>query len=188
MMLYRQFATQEEIDKEYDVERSVPDFQSYAEFNCRIQGYLHHQLLHQQPEHSVSDSAGMAGSPCRDLLPDPLGSLAPRHRLEQWHTGDDLRQQGGIRCHLPELRGPEKSVAGFSFGLRAAEVRNRRRLVESQGVSVRDAKHSYRGGIRWDLRQVFQSLWSSDELVGVRTQGAEAWNLRVQRRGELPEG
>ena len=32
-MLYRQFATQEEIDKEYDVEKSVPDFQSYAEFN-----------------------------------------------------------------------------------------------------------------------------------------------------------
>jgi hypothetical protein len=33
MMLYRQFATQEEIDKEYDVEKSVPDFQRYAEFN-----------------------------------------------------------------------------------------------------------------------------------------------------------
>jgi len=33
MMLYRQFATQEEIDKEYDVETSVPDFQRYAEFN-----------------------------------------------------------------------------------------------------------------------------------------------------------
>jgi hypothetical protein len=27
MMLYRQFATQEEIDKEYDVENSAPDFQ-----------------------------------------------------------------------------------------------------------------------------------------------------------------
>lgn len=26
MMLYRQFATQEEIDKEYDVEKSAPDF------------------------------------------------------------------------------------------------------------------------------------------------------------------
>ena len=26
MMLYRQFATQEEIDKEYDVEKSVPTF------------------------------------------------------------------------------------------------------------------------------------------------------------------
>jgi hypothetical protein len=33
MMLYRQFATQEEIDKEYDVEKSAPDFQRYAEFN-----------------------------------------------------------------------------------------------------------------------------------------------------------
>jgi arylformamidase len=33
MMLYRQFATQEEIDKEYDVEKSVSDFQRYAEFN-----------------------------------------------------------------------------------------------------------------------------------------------------------
>jgi hypothetical protein len=33
MMLYRQFATQEEIDKEYDVEKSVPDFQRYADFN-----------------------------------------------------------------------------------------------------------------------------------------------------------
>src|ERR1700719_4748145 len=33
MMLYRQFATQEEVDKEYDVEKSVPDFQRYAEFN-----------------------------------------------------------------------------------------------------------------------------------------------------------
>ena len=32
-MLYRQFATQEEIDKEYDVEKSVPDIQRYAEFN-----------------------------------------------------------------------------------------------------------------------------------------------------------
>ena len=32
MMLYRQFATQEEIDKEYDAEKSVPDFQPYAEF------------------------------------------------------------------------------------------------------------------------------------------------------------
>jgi arylformamidase len=32
MMLYRQFATQEEIDKEYDVEKSVPDFRPYAEF------------------------------------------------------------------------------------------------------------------------------------------------------------
>ena len=31
-MLYRQFATQEEIDKEYDAEKSVPDFQPYAEF------------------------------------------------------------------------------------------------------------------------------------------------------------
>jgi len=33
MMLYRQFATQEEIDKEYDVENSAPDFSTYAEFN-----------------------------------------------------------------------------------------------------------------------------------------------------------
>jgi arylformamidase len=33
MMLYRQFATEEEIDKEYDVEKSVPDPQRYAEFN-----------------------------------------------------------------------------------------------------------------------------------------------------------
>jgi hypothetical protein len=32
MMLYRQFATREEIDKEYDAEKSVPDFQRYAEF------------------------------------------------------------------------------------------------------------------------------------------------------------
>src|ERR1700737_3643230 len=33
MMFYREFATQEEIDKEYDVENSAPDFQRYAEFN-----------------------------------------------------------------------------------------------------------------------------------------------------------
>ena len=33
MMLYRQFTTQEEIDEEYDVEKSAPDFQRYAEFN-----------------------------------------------------------------------------------------------------------------------------------------------------------
>ncbi|HEV3299281.1 MAG TPA: alpha/beta hydrolase [Planctomycetaceae bacterium] len=33
MMLDRQFATQEEIDKEYDVEKSVPDFRRYADFN-----------------------------------------------------------------------------------------------------------------------------------------------------------
>src|ERR1700686_5495434 len=32
MMLYRQFARQEEIDKEYAVDKSVPDFQRYAEF------------------------------------------------------------------------------------------------------------------------------------------------------------
>ena len=32
-MLYRQFVTQEEIDREYDVEKSAPDFQRYAEFN-----------------------------------------------------------------------------------------------------------------------------------------------------------
>jgi arylformamidase len=32
-MLYGQFATQEEIDKEYDVEKSMPDFQRYVEFN-----------------------------------------------------------------------------------------------------------------------------------------------------------
>src|ERR1700720_3769523 len=33
MMLHRQFTTQEEIDEEYDVEKSVPDFQRSAEFN-----------------------------------------------------------------------------------------------------------------------------------------------------------
>jgi arylformamidase len=38
MMLYRQFATQEEIDKEYDVEKSAPDFQRYAEFNISARG------------------------------------------------------------------------------------------------------------------------------------------------------
>ena len=43
---------------------------------------LHHQLLHQQPEHLVSDSAGMAGGSGRDLLPDPLGRASRRHRLE----------------------------------------------------------------------------------------------------------
>ena len=31
-MLYRQLATREEIDQEYDAEKSVPDFQPYAEF------------------------------------------------------------------------------------------------------------------------------------------------------------
>jgi acetyl esterase/lipase len=33
MILYRQFATQDEIDKEYDVEKAAPDFHRYAEFN-----------------------------------------------------------------------------------------------------------------------------------------------------------
>jgi len=69
-------------------------------------------------------------------------------------------------CVKYSSRSGQESLAGHSFGLRAAEVRNWRRLAESQGVSVRDAKHSYRGRVRWDLRQVFQSLWSSDELVG----------------------
>ena len=32
MMLYRQFATQKEIDKEYNVEKSTADFQRYADF------------------------------------------------------------------------------------------------------------------------------------------------------------
>jgi arylformamidase len=32
MTLYRQFASQKEIDKEYDVEKSAPDFQRYAEY------------------------------------------------------------------------------------------------------------------------------------------------------------
>ena len=35
MRLYRQFAAQEEIDKEYEVEKSVPDLQRYAEFNIK---------------------------------------------------------------------------------------------------------------------------------------------------------
>src|SRR5258708_18677215 len=32
MMLYRQFATQKEIDKEYNVEKSAADFQRHADF------------------------------------------------------------------------------------------------------------------------------------------------------------
>jgi arylformamidase len=35
MALYRQFVTQAEIDKEYDVETSAPDFQQYIDFNIR---------------------------------------------------------------------------------------------------------------------------------------------------------
>ena len=31
-MLYRQFVTQKEIDKEYNVEKSAADFQRYADF------------------------------------------------------------------------------------------------------------------------------------------------------------
>src|SRR5262249_22476732 len=42
------------------------------------------------------------------------GRLARRHRLEQWRADHDLHRQAGIRDLLPELRGPEKSVAGFS--------------------------------------------------------------------------
>jgi hypothetical protein len=45
-----------------------------------------------------------------------------------------------------------------------------------------------RAEYRWNVRPVFQSPWASDELVGVRTQGAQARILRVHGRGELSKG
>jgi hypothetical protein len=56
-MLYRQFANQEEIDKEYDVEESVPDFQQYAEFNVNESKKA---LQRGDPEASTNDLAGRA--------------------------------------------------------------------------------------------------------------------------------
>src|SRR5262245_41839959 len=80
---------------------------------------------------------------------------------------------------LPELRRPAKCVAGLSLGLRAADIRHRRRLAECEGLSLRDAKRSARRRIRRNLRAIFQSARSSHELVGARAQGAQARNLRV---------
>src|SRR5262245_9962597 len=102
-----------------------------------------------------------------------------------WSNG--ARRQAGIRDVLPELRRPAKRVAGFSPGLRAADIRHRRRLAECEGLSLRDAKRSARRRIRRNLRAIFQSARSSHELVGARAQRAEAWDLRVHRRGKLPK-
>src|SRR6516162_5488253 len=104
-----------------------------------------------------------------------------------WGAGHDLRRQAGIRDLLPELRGPEELVAGFSLGLRAADIRHRRRLAESERLSLRDAKRSDRRRIRRNLRAIFQSARSSHELVGARAQGAQARALRVHRCGKLPK-
>src|SRR5215468_11008350 len=129
----------------------------------------------------------MAGGSGRALLPDPLGRPARRHRLEQRRADHDLRRPGGIRDLLPELRRPAKRVAGFSPRLRAADLRHRRRLAECEGLSLRDAKRSARRRIRRNLRAIFQSTGSSHELVGARTQGAQARHLRVHRRGKFPK-
>src|SRR5262249_5501399 len=74
-----------------------------------------------------------------------------------------------------------------SLGLRAADIRHRRRLAECEGLSLRDAKRSARRRIRRNLRAIFQSARSSHELVGARAQGAQARNLRVHRYGKLPK-
>src|SRR6516162_10778756 len=137
---------------------------------------------------SFQTPPGWPAVPGRDLLPDPLGRLARRHRLEQWRADHDLHRQGGIRDLVPELRRPEKFVAGFSLGLRAADIRHRCRLAECEGLSLRDAKRSDHRRVRRNLRAVFQSSRSSHELVDARDQGAQARNLRVHGRGELPKG
>src|SRR5262245_42219194 len=134
--------------------------------------YLHHELLHQQPERIVSNSAGMAGGHERDTPPSPVALPPRRNRLEQWRTDHDLHRPGGIRYRVSELRRSEQSVATVSSGLRAADVCHRRRMAQSQGLSLRNAERSACRRTRWNMRSIFQSSWSSDELVGVRAQGA----------------
>src|SRR5881398_1058100 len=94
---------------------------------------------------------------------------------------------GGIRERIPQLRRPEQSVAGLSVGLRAAELRNWRRLAECEGLPLRNAKRSTHRRRGRDLRRIFEPPGSSHELVGVRAQGAETRILRVHRRRELPK-
>lgn len=74
---------------------------------------LHHQLLHQKPDYFFSNSAGLAGGPGRDLLPDPLGRSPRQHRLEQWRTRHDLHGHAGIQHGLPQLRGPNSLSQPF---------------------------------------------------------------------------
>ena len=81
--------------------------------------------------------------------------------------------------------GPEQSVAGLSLGLRTAELRHRRRLAEREGLPLRNAKRSDRRRVGRDLRRILEPSRSSDELVGVRAQGAQARILRVHGRGQL---
>jgi hypothetical protein len=55
----------------------------------------------------------MAGGPRRDLLPDPLGRIARRNRLEQWRTDHDLHRPDGICDCVPELRRPNNLSQPF---------------------------------------------------------------------------
>ena len=57
-------------------------------------------------------------------------------------AGHDLHCQRGICLGIPELRRSEQSLAGVSLGLLAAQNRNRCRLAQSEGLSLRDAKRS----------------------------------------------
>ena len=45
-MLYRDFATQEELDAQYALERVVPDAASYAEFYARESERVRGELVH----------------------------------------------------------------------------------------------------------------------------------------------
>jgi hypothetical protein len=55
----------------------------------------------------------MARGPDRDLLPDPLGRIAWRNRLEQRRTDHDLHRPGGIRDRVPKLRDPNNLSQPF---------------------------------------------------------------------------
>ena len=86
---------------------------------------------------------------------------------------------------FPNCGDPNNLSLAFSLGLRATELRNRRRLAERERLPLRDAKRSDRRRVGRDLRRILEPSWSSDELVGVRTQGAQARILRVHGRGQL---
>ena len=68
--------------------------------------------------------------------------------------------------HLSELRRSEQSVAGVSPDLREPEDRDRRRLAQSEGLSLRGAIRSDRRRDRRHLRPVFQSSPARSRIGG----------------------
>ena len=107
MILYRQFATQEEIDKEYDVENSAPDFQRHAEFNINESKKARDEL-----ECLLDVPFGPTVKETFDIFPARLPDRAPPLFVSVGGAeSSELRRQSADYLHAWKAAG----VRGWSF-------------------------------------------------------------------------